>query len=235
MNKNNNSNLVTVRPGAVIADVLLSTPMFLGEDASAVSASGFAAAAAAASSHAALQGFAGETISGDGSDDPALMLALRVSLEEERARREAQAGAKEELLELDDMNASVAAVSAGPGLPSDTTDDFAKRSSPSSSPCALETENALTMDEDALLQHAFALSLGDLDTSLIRTEEDLEPHKSHPAPLQSKEDEREHLSDTGYVTSTSTTLPGVNAEDRMLQETLENEHQARKSEEDKDQ
>ena len=53
VNKNNNSNLVTVRPGAVIADVLLSTPMFLGEDASAVSASGFAAAAAAASSHAA--------------------------------------------------------------------------------------------------------------------------------------------------------------------------------------
>ena len=47
VNKNNNSNLVTVRPGAVIADVLLNTPMFLGEDASAVSASGFAAAAAA--------------------------------------------------------------------------------------------------------------------------------------------------------------------------------------------
>ena len=235
VNKNNNSNLVTVRPGAVIADVLLSTPMFLGEDASAVSASGFAAAAAAASSHAALQGFAGENISGDGSDDPALMLALRVSLEEERARREAQAGAKEDLLELDDMNASVAAVSAGPGLPSDTTEKFAKRSSPSSSPCALGTENALTMDEDALLQHAFALSLGDLDTSLIRTEEDLEPHKSHPAPLQSKEDESEHLADTGYVTSTSTTLPGMNPEDRMLQETLEKEHQTRKSEEDKDQ
>ena len=74
VNKNNNSNLVTVRPGAVIADVLLSTPIFLGEDVSAVSQSGFAAAAAAASSHAALQGFAGEATSGDGSDDPALML-----------------------------------------------------------------------------------------------------------------------------------------------------------------
>ena len=66
----------------------------------------------------------------------------------------------------------------------------------------------------------------------------MEPHKSNPVPLQSKEDESEHISDTGYVPSTLTALPGVIPEDRMdrmPQETLENEHQARKSEEDKDQ
>jgi hypothetical protein len=57
VNKNNNSNLVTVPPGANLADVLLSTPIFMDEDSGG--GSGFAAAAAAASSHAAMQGFDG--------------------------------------------------------------------------------------------------------------------------------------------------------------------------------
>ena len=90
VNKNNNSNLVTVPPGANLADVLLSTPIFMDEDSGG--GSGFAAAAAAASSHAAMQGFDGGDMM-DGGDDPALMLALRVSLEEERARQEAAAAA----------------------------------------------------------------------------------------------------------------------------------------------
>ena len=91
VNKNNNSNLVTVPPGANLADVLLSTPIFMDEDAGG--GSGFAAAAAAASSHAAMQGFDGGDAMMDGGDDPALALALRVSLEEERARQEAAAAA----------------------------------------------------------------------------------------------------------------------------------------------
>jgi len=33
VNKNNNSNLVTVPPGSVLADVLLETPIFMDEDA----------------------------------------------------------------------------------------------------------------------------------------------------------------------------------------------------------
>ena len=94
VNKNNNSNLVTVPPGANLADVLLSTPIFMDEDSGA-GGSGFAAAAAAASSHAAMQGFDGGDAMMNGEDDPALMLALRVSLEEERARQEAAAAAAE--------------------------------------------------------------------------------------------------------------------------------------------
>ena len=42
INKNGNSNLVTVPPGCNLADTLLSTPIFLDEDAVAGS-SGFAA------------------------------------------------------------------------------------------------------------------------------------------------------------------------------------------------
>ena len=234
VNKNNNSNLVTVRPGAVIADVLLSTPIFLGEDVSAVSQSGFAAAAAAASSHAALQGFAGEATSGDGSDDPALMLALRVSLEEERARQETQADAKAQVFELDDKKVTTASLSAGPGQLSSDIEKVAKSSLPLPLSRELVTENTTIMDEDALLQRAFALSMGDLDSSVMRQEEDSELPKTRPVPSQSKDFENEHLSDVSYVNSIVTSLPGVNPEDGLMQETLEKAHQDRSSEEDKD-
>ena len=39
VNKNNNSNLVTVPPGANLADVLLSTPIFMDEDSGGGAAS----------------------------------------------------------------------------------------------------------------------------------------------------------------------------------------------------
>ena len=89
-------------------------------------------------------------------------------------------------------------------------------------------------DEDALLQRAFALSMGDLDSSVMRQEEDSELPKTRPVPSQSKDFENEHLSDVSYVNSIVTSLPGVNPEDGLMQETLEKAHQDRSSEEDKD-
>jgi hypothetical protein len=59
VNKNANSHLVTVPPGAVLADVLLGTPIFMDQDAMGGGGTGFAAAAAAGASHAAMQGFDG--------------------------------------------------------------------------------------------------------------------------------------------------------------------------------
>ena len=91
VNKNNNSNLVVVEPGANLSDVLCGTAIFNQDGAAA--GSGFAAAAAAAQSQAAMQGLEGMGDMGDMGDDPALMMALRISLEEERARQEAAAAA----------------------------------------------------------------------------------------------------------------------------------------------
>ncbi|CAI5462304.1 unnamed protein product [Closterium sp. Yama58-4] len=93
VNSNDNSHLLHVPPGpAVLSDVLISSPVFTGDGEGG---SGFAAAAAAGAAAAVAAGGGG--LGGDfdfGVDpsvDPELALALRVSMEEERARQEAAA------------------------------------------------------------------------------------------------------------------------------------------------
>lgn len=91
VNSNDNSHLVHVPPGpAILSDVLLSSPIFTGDGEGG---SGFAAAAAAGAAAAAAAGGAtgGFDFGVDPNLDPELALALRVSMEEERARQEAAA------------------------------------------------------------------------------------------------------------------------------------------------
>ena len=83
VNKNENSHLIKVPQGQSIADTLIATHIF--NSAGSNAGSGFAAAAATANVN---------TMGGTGIDlgeDPALMLALRASLEEEQIRQENQA------------------------------------------------------------------------------------------------------------------------------------------------
>ncbi|GHP12051.1 hypothetical protein PPROV_001077800 [Pycnococcus provasolii] len=92
VNSNDNSHFVTVPPGPALLDALISTPIFQGEDGGG--GSGFAAAAAAgAAAAAAGGGGAYDDFGVDPNLDPELALALRVSMEEERARQEAAAAA----------------------------------------------------------------------------------------------------------------------------------------------
>ncbi|KAL3657399.1 hypothetical protein V7S43_017718 [Phytophthora oleae] len=77
---NNNSHLVTVPAGVLPSDVLVSSPVLHGDDG--------AAAAAASGGSSGSDAFA-EYGGVDPSMDPELALALRVSMEEERARQEA--------------------------------------------------------------------------------------------------------------------------------------------------
>ncbi|KAG7376957.1 26S proteasome non-ATPase regulatory subunit 4 [Phytophthora pseudosyringae] len=77
---NSNSHLVTVPAGVLPSDVLVSSPVLHGDDG--------AAAAAASSGGGGGDAFA-EYGGVDPTMDPELALALRVSMEEERARQEA--------------------------------------------------------------------------------------------------------------------------------------------------
>lgn len=138
VNKNNNSNLVTIEPGSNLTDVLCGTPIF-NQDGPA-GGSGFAAAAAAAQSQMALQGFEGMGDM-DMGDDPALMMALRISLEEERARQEAAAAASGE----------TAGENNAPPATTNAEGETAGNAS---------TADPMMLDDDALLQQALALSMG---------------------------------------------------------------------------
>ncbi|KHG10801.1 26S proteasome non-ATPase regulatory subunit 4 -like protein [Gossypium arboreum] len=85
VNNNDTSHIVHVPAGQnALSDVLISTPVFTGDGEGG---SGFAAAAAAA----AAGGVSDFDFGVDPNIDPELALALRVSMEEERARQEAAA------------------------------------------------------------------------------------------------------------------------------------------------
>ena len=149
VNKNNNSNLVVVEPGANLSDVLCGTAIF-NQDGPA-GGSGFAAAAAAAQSQAAMQGFGDMGDMGDMGDDPALMMALRISLEEERARQEAAAAAAGENGGAQGGDAPAA---EGTAEASASADDAQQT-----------TADPMMLDDDALLQQALALSMGEQGAS----------------------------------------------------------------------
>ncbi|KAG6399868.1 hypothetical protein SASPL_141353 [Salvia splendens] len=81
VNNNDSSHIVHVPPGpSALSDVLISTPIFTGDGEGS---SGYVAAAAG--------GGLGFEFGVDPNLDPELALALRVSMEEERARQEAAA------------------------------------------------------------------------------------------------------------------------------------------------
>ncbi|KAJ1294259.1 hypothetical protein BS78_01G132600 [Paspalum vaginatum] len=129
------SHIVHVPPPGeddALADVLLSTPIFTGEEGAA-SGSGLAASAAAAAA-----GF-------EFGVDPELALALRLSMEEERARQEAAAKRAAE---------EAAAAAGGSGTHAS--------SSNSDSVMAEAASNAAGDDDDGyddLLQEALAMSM----------------------------------------------------------------------------
>ena len=220
VNKNNNSNLVTVPPGSNLADVLLSTPIFMDENSGG--GSGFAAAAAAASSHAAMQGLDGGDAVMDGGDDPALALALRVSLEEERARQEAAAAASG-----DDAEAGAGATPA---------EAEAKTPAAEAPAAGAAAEDVAMMDEDALLQRAFALSMGGEGGAAGGGEDD--PALQAALAMSMQEDQAggsgagaaDPLADANYVNSILSSLPGVDPNDPSIQQALQGDAEKKEEE-----
>ena len=221
VNKNNNSNLVTVPPGSNLADVLLSTPIFMDENSGG--GSGFAAAAAAASSHAAMQGLDGGDTMMDGGDDPALALALRVSLEEERARQEAAAAA---------ANGGDAEPAAG-AAPAEAEAKTPAAEAPAAGAAA---EDVAMMDEDALLQRAFALSMGGEGGAAGGGEDD--PALQAALAMSMQEDQAggsgagaaDPLADANYVNSILSSLPGVDPNDPSIQQALQGDAEKKEEE-----
>ncbi|WVZ60044.1 hypothetical protein U9M48_010114 [Paspalum notatum var. saurae] len=133
------SRIVHVPPppgeeGDALADVLLSTPIFTGEEGT--SGSGFAVSAAAAVAAA-----AGFEFGVDPNVDPELALALRLSMEEERARQEAAA-----------KRAAEEEAAAGNRGSSSNSDSVMAEAEPAASDAADE-------DDDDLLREALAMSM----------------------------------------------------------------------------
>ncbi|MCL7026620.1 hypothetical protein MKW94_013684 [Papaver nudicaule] len=211
VNNSDSSHIVHVPAGPnALSDVLISTPIFTGDGEGG--GSGFAAAAAAAT------GGGGYDFGVDPNLDPELALALRVSMEEERARQEAAA--------------------------KKTADEAAKQGGESSnSQDATMTENVGSMaagdikgddqmdEETALLQQALSMSMdvptgsasaGDVDMMDASTDDQELAMALQMSVEESAKDTEMNkvLGDQSFMSSILASLPGVDPNDPSVKDLL---------------
>ncbi|UPR00710.1 subunit Rpn10 of proteasome [Chloropicon primus] len=236
VNSNDSSHLVTVPPGTILSDILLSTPVFMGDNDGGSSGMG---------------GMGGGGGGGGASDfefgvdpnlDPELALALRVSMEEERARQEAQAQREREQQQQDEGGATTAADAPSEGgkaegsqVPGEVDMKSAEgagagkeaEAAASAAEDGKDADGDVEMTDEAILQQALAMSLttaaaGDPDpTTPAPTKEE---EKTPAAPTKTDgaggSDLGAMLEDQSFVTSVLSNLPGVDVSDANVQQVL---------------
>uniref|UniRef100_A0A0D9VRT0 26S proteasome non-ATPase regulatory subunit 4 homolog n=1 Tax=Leersia perrieri TaxID=77586 RepID=A0A0D9VRT0_9ORYZ len=222
VNSSDSSHIVHVPPGDnALSDVLISTPIFTGEEGG----SGFAASAAAA----AATGAAGFEFDVDPNVDPELALALRLSMEEERARQEAIAkkAAEESSGAENKDNAS-----------SSNTDSVMAEAEAASNAAADDKKDQPKEDDDAqLLQQALAMSMEEgssgaalADAAMAEAavdDQDLAlalQMSVQEAGGSSQSDMSKVFEDRSFVTSILNSLPGVDPNDPSVKDLLASLH-----------
>jgi len=186
------SHLVTIPPGPHLSDALVSSPIVQGED-------GMGAAPAAG----------GFEFGVNPDDDPELALALRVSMEEQRARQQAEGGAPD--------TPGGGAVAA-PGAAEETSEE-----------ALLQRALAMSMDSGEPVASAGA---GHRDLSSMTEEEQIayamqmsmaeaekaeEPAKSESMDVDEKdEDYSEVMNDPAFLQSVLQNLPGVDPQSEAV-------------------
>ncbi|KAL0350437.1 UNVERIFIED_CONTAM: 26S proteasome non-ATPase regulatory subunit [Sesamum radiatum] len=219
VNNNDSSHIIHVPPGpSALSDVLISTPIFTGDGEGG---SGFAAAAAAA----AAGGVSGFEFGVDPNLDPELALALRVSMEEERARQEAAAKKAAE-------EASKQEKGEQQSTSQDTT--MTDNVNPDTSEPEKKT-NDLMDDENALLQQALAMSMDDSSSTVAVRDTDMSDASADDHDLQlalqlsvqdgavdqsNQTDMNKLLADQSFVSSILASLPGVDPNDPHVKDLL---------------
>ncbi|KAF9918326.1 hypothetical protein BX616_009341 [Lobosporangium transversale] len=184
VNNNDNSNLVTVPPGPhLLSDVLVSSAIVAGEDGSApayVSSGG-----------------GSYEFGVDPNLDPELALALRISMEEERARQEA-------------ANSSAATTEGG----AETT----VASTHAASASAISTS-------DDLLAQALASSQSDDDHNMEGLTEDEEMQRAIQMSMAGNDNSSaaadEAMQDPDFMNSVLGSLSGVDTTDPRIQNVLQ--------------
>ncbi|OMO55823.1 von Willebrand factor, type A [Corchorus capsularis] len=220
VNNNDTSHIVHVPAGPnALSDVLISTPVFTGDGEGG---SGFAAAAAAG----AAGGVSGFEFDVDPNLDPELALALRVSMEEERARQEAAAKKAAEEASKQEK---------GGEQPSSSQDATMTEHASGATSAADNKKTDLSDDDNALLQQAIAMSMDEpasgqdvRDTEMSDAAAD-DPELALALQLSvqdsakdssSQADVSKLLADQSFVSSILASLPGVDPNDPSVKEML---------------
>uniref|UniRef100_A0A7C9FLP8 26S proteasome non-ATPase regulatory subunit 4 homolog n=2 Tax=Opuntia streptacantha TaxID=393608 RepID=A0A7C9FLP8_OPUST len=236
VNNNDSSHIVHVAPGPnALSDALISTPIFTSDG----EGSGFAAAAAAATAG----GVAGFEFGVDPNLDPELALALRVSMEEERARQEA--AAKRAAEEASRQEKGGEQQSSSQDAPMGENNNDTRREA------ANKTADPMD-DENALLQQALAMSMDepvsttserDIDMSDAAVDDQdlqlalqlsVQDSMKESSSQSNQTDMATLLADPSFLTSVITSLEGVDTNDPAVRELLASvQNQAEKKDDEK--
>jgi 26S proteasome regulatory subunit N10 len=221
-------HLVSIPAGVLPSDVLASSPIVHGgSGGSAFAASAAAAAVAGGAGGDVFSEFGGV----DPNMDPELAMALRVSMEEERARQQriaAQQAAEQQSSAAEDSK--------------DTEMGDA----------ALSAMDMGFSEEEALLQQALAMSMNENEPKHPAEEEDSKPaaeaameEDDEAAAMQlalqmSMQTEQEgnkgsdmHVNDPQFVNQLLGSLPGVDANDPAIKDALQNLRDKKDGDDDK--
>jgi len=220
VNTNEESHLVTIPAGPhILSDIILSSPVVVGEGGGGFGAAAAASAAAAAAAASGATG--GEYDFGvDPTLDPELAMALRISMEEERARQEATK--KTEDKPAGESAAAPTASSGGDVEMANADDDdmlqqalamsMSSNAAPTSSTSAPAAAPSHALSEDEQLQLALSMSVGSNPTSAPAA---APPSGTAPAANAA------NLEDADYITSVLTSLPGVDPNDERIRNAIQ--------------
>ncbi|XP_013071080.2 26S proteasome non-ATPase regulatory subunit 4-like [Biomphalaria glabrata] len=206
------SHLVTVPPGPMLSDALLSSPVIVGEDGTGANMTG-----------------AGFEFGVDPNEDPELALALRVSMEEQRARQERElrentgttvgesgalsaASVDEEMLE----RALGASLNPDESLPQSTNP----------TPQAVDFAS---MSEEEQVAYAVRLSMENTggtsnlkETSPAPMETDIAGESVLSDKKEDEEDYSEVMNDPDFLQNVFQNLPGVDPNSEVIQSAMSN-------------
>jgi len=187
------SHLVTIPPGPHLSDALVSSPILQGED-------GMAAAAA---------GGGGFEFGVNPDDDPELALALRVSMEEQRARQQAEAGGGQEsgapvVGGAEDESSEEAMLQRALAMSMDTAEPGTAAPAPA--------RDLSTMTEEEQIAYAMQMSMADAEKA---------DQKSESMDVDEKdEDYSEVMNDPAFLQSVLQNLPGVDPQSEAVRKAV---------------
>lgn len=194
------SHLVTIPPGPHLSDALVTSPIIQGEE-------GGAAAAA---------GGSGNEFGFDPNDDPELALALRVSMEEQRARQQADGGQPNP----QEGEATPAAAPGGAAVEEDTSEEamlqralaMSMDAAPAAASAAAEPDLG-AMTEEEQIAYAMRMSMAD-------GQEETAAQGGEEMEVDDKEDYSEVMNDPAFLQSVLQNLPGVDPQSEAVKNAM---------------
>jgi 26S proteasome regulatory subunit N10 len=221
VNTNDESHIVTIPPGPhILSEIILSSPVVVGEGGGGGFGAAAAASAAAAAAHAS-GATGGEFDFGvDPTLDPELAMALRLSMEEERARQAAAAAAAggEKKAEEGQKQEAQAQAQAQAPVPSadvemaDFDDDLkaAMALSMGGQPASGGGE-AMELSEDEQIQMAMRMSM---------QQEQQQQQQQQQQQASQQPSAGGDLQDQDFLNSVLSSLPGVDPNDERIRGVL---------------